>query len=163
MTPMVTAATRALRFQRAVRNADVLIGELLDEKDPSRRWVVIDAILAVADPGDSHRPFPRWVSEAFGSSLYLERDYVTEKLKKRRKKLEEEATKRDKKQASRWVGDSTFVLRSDRPTRRGRNFAARRYLYAIGQPMLPTLRPPAQLLQPRLLPILLNRLRLCLF
>jgi hypothetical protein len=94
---MLTAAWRALKFQRAAKNADTLLHAILNEQDPSRRWILIDAFLAVADPGDSHRPFPRWVSEAFGRSPSLEQDYVIEKLKERRKKLEEEAKKRDEK------------------------------------------------------------------
>jgi len=93
---VVTAASRALRFQRAAQHADTLIQSLLNEQDPSRRWILIDAVLAIADPGDSHRPFPRWVGETFGRSPSFEQDYVIEKLKERRSKLEEEAKRRDK-------------------------------------------------------------------
>jgi hypothetical protein len=93
---VVTAATRALRFQRAARNGDELIAAL-KKGDASRRWNLIDALLAIADPGDAHRAFPEWANEVFGSSPYLEREYVGEKLKDRRKELQDEATKRDKK------------------------------------------------------------------
>jgi hypothetical protein len=94
---VVAAVSRALKFQRAAQHGDALMQALLSEQDPSRRWILIDALLAVADPGDSQQPFPRWVSEAFSHSPSLERDYVIEKLKERGKMLEEEAKKRDSK------------------------------------------------------------------
>ena len=96
-TPWLRPLQERLKFQRAAKNADALMEALLHEEDPSWRWNLIDALLEVADPGDSHRPFPRWVSEVFRHSPSLEQDYVIEKLKAQRKSLEEEAKKRDKK------------------------------------------------------------------
>jgi len=93
---VVIAATRALTFQRAARNADELKRALRAEQDLSRRWVLIDAIMEVADPGDEHRPFSRWVSEVFGTSPSLEQEYIEENINKHRKKLRDEVTKRDK-------------------------------------------------------------------
>jgi hypothetical protein len=94
---VVTSATRALSFQRAARNAAELMAALRAEQDVGRRWILIDALLASGDPGDDHGPFPRRVNELFGSSPCLEREYVSEKMRERRRRLQEEATKRDKK------------------------------------------------------------------
>ncbi|MGO9598553.1 MAG: hypothetical protein ACLP7Q_11240 [Isosphaeraceae bacterium] len=93
---VVTAAWRALGFQQATRNADELREALVSECDRSRRWILIDALLDIADPGDGHRPFPRWVDEVFGRSPALEREYVAQGLKERRRKLDKEAKERDK-------------------------------------------------------------------
>ncbi|MFO0906910.1 MAG: hypothetical protein U0794_00870 [Isosphaeraceae bacterium] len=93
---VVTAATRALRFQRAARATHELIGAMKAEHDPGRRWVLIDAILEVADPGDSFRPSPQWFADAFGTSPFLEHEYVVDRLKERQLKLEQEAKRRDK-------------------------------------------------------------------
>jgi hypothetical protein len=88
---------RALASQRAFQDAETLRKAVLEEWDSSRRWILIDALLSIADPGDAHRPLPGWVSDIFGSSAYLEQEYVTKKLEERRNEIEKEAVELDRK------------------------------------------------------------------
>jgi hypothetical protein len=94
---VVTAACRAFSSQRAFQDSDALMKAVLDESDSIRRWILIDALLTIADPGDAHRRFPGWVSDIFGSSAYLEQEYVTKKLGERRDEIEKEAVELDRK------------------------------------------------------------------
>jgi hypothetical protein len=93
---VVAAACCALRFQRDARSAEMLKEAVQSERDLSRRWILIDALLSVSLVGEKDQPFPTWVNEVFGGSGQLERHYVEEGLKLRRDELNKEAAERDK-------------------------------------------------------------------
>ncbi len=83
------AARDALRQQRDTRAAESLLTAVLSEEDRSRRWILLDALLQVGHPEDEHRPWPAWARAVARDRPYLERDYISDRLKERRKALED--------------------------------------------------------------------------
>ena len=85
------AAHEALRMRRDAREAELLSDALETEQEPGRRWVLLDALLDLGDPGSNDHPLPDWVVRALRGRPFLERDYIREKLEKRRKSIKKEA------------------------------------------------------------------------
>jgi len=73
-----------------------LVEAILVEPDNSKRWVFVDAVLAVGDPGDKHRPLPDWARRIRDGLPYFMRVYLCEKLERQREETVREAEKRDK-------------------------------------------------------------------
>lgn len=85
-----SSARKALARLRATEEADHLVAALHSEEDDSRRWILLDAILAVADPGDTDQRWPAWardIAEALPRCMQL---YLAEELQRRRKQLAKE-------------------------------------------------------------------------
>ena len=90
------AAREALHLLQVANEADALVEAVLAEDNASRRWVLLDSLLALADPGDIHRPWPKWAREIAENVAYLMRVYIEDELKERRKEVAREAEKRDR-------------------------------------------------------------------
>lgn len=90
------AAREALHLLQVADEADALVEAVLAEHNVSRRWILLDSLLALADPGDIHRPWPKWAREIAENLPYLMRVYSDDKLKDRRKEVAREAEKRDR-------------------------------------------------------------------
>ena len=75
---------------------DRLVETILVEQDASRRWILLDSVLAIGDPGDKHRPLPDWAQRVGDALPYFMRVYLAEKLERQREETVREAEKRDK-------------------------------------------------------------------
>ena len=93
---VVGAASETLAFLQLSLEAERSVTAVLVEQDASRRWVLLDSLLAIADPGDEHRPWPDWARRVAEKLPYLMQVYVGDKLRERRKQVLEEARKRDR-------------------------------------------------------------------
>jgi hypothetical protein len=87
------AARDALRQKRETRAAETLLNAVLSADDRSIRWILLDALLNTADPDDEHRPWPTWARAVAEGRPYLERVYINDRLKERRKALAEAGKK----------------------------------------------------------------------
>jgi len=90
------AAREALGLLQLSQETERLVNAIRAEQDASRRWVLLDSLVDVGDPGDKHRPWPYWARQVGENLPYLMQVYVADKLEKRRKEVAEEAEKRDK-------------------------------------------------------------------
>lgn len=74
-----------------------ICAELVDRAnscdDLVSKWMYIDAIIDVIDPGDEFRPLPSQLREACSNVSRVVRKLISERLKKRRKKLHENLKK----------------------------------------------------------------------
>jgi hypothetical protein len=75
---------------------EVLIEAINSEQDISRKWILLDALLAIADPGDEHTNWPCWASELFKTLPPHMQHYFYETIKKRRDELSKEMDSKDK-------------------------------------------------------------------
>jgi len=60
---VASAARVALELLATTIEADALVCALRGEEDRSHRWVLLEALLAIADPGDKHQPWPIWAQK----------------------------------------------------------------------------------------------------
>ncbi|MGP0067881.1 MAG: hypothetical protein ACLQGP_30335 [Isosphaeraceae bacterium] len=93
------AARGALLKQRDARAAEALLTSVLSAEAPGLRWILLDALLQVGDPGDEHQLWPAWALAVARDRPYLEREYISDRLKERRKTLADEAKKEVKQRA----------------------------------------------------------------
>ena len=70
---------------------DDLTSAFVAEKEGCRRWLLLDCLIDVADPGDSHRPWPEWACSVAEELPYLMRVYIDNRLEKRRKQLKKDS------------------------------------------------------------------------
>jgi hypothetical protein len=82
------------RLQRS-RTADELVRAVAGETDLTHRWVLLDALVSVADPegGGSHTPWQQAVRSSLTPALGR---HLAERLKERRKKLKETLDRDDR-------------------------------------------------------------------
>ena len=90
------AAREAIQRLLLALEAERLIEAFLVEQNASKRWVLLDSLLAIADPGDKHRPLPGWARRLMDALPHFMRVYFAEKLQKQREEAVKEAEKRDK-------------------------------------------------------------------
>jgi HEAT repeat protein len=93
---VATAAREALEAIESRRNTDRLVEAIMEEKDVSHRWVLLDAIIASADPGDERQEWPDWARRIVDFLPFAMQRCLAEGIDKRRKKVRETADKRDK-------------------------------------------------------------------
>jgi hypothetical protein len=95
------AARDALLKQRDARAVESLLTSVLSMEDPGLRWILLDALLQLGDPGDEYQPWPAWALTVARDRPSLERDYINDRLKERREALANEAKKETEQQAKR--------------------------------------------------------------
>ena len=94
---VIEAAMNAIdRHRKRSICAELLARATLDD-DIVLKWMYIDAIVDVVDPGDDFRPWPAELHAACDSLSPILRKYVFERVKKRRKKLFDELKKEREK------------------------------------------------------------------
>lgn len=88
---VAAAAHEAVSRLRDAEHVWRLAGAVTAERNEARQWRLLDALIALADPGDEHQPAPEW-SRQVGPLLSPPlQDYLLERLKRRRKDLVREA------------------------------------------------------------------------
>ena len=90
------SAHEALEMLHDGATANALLEALRTETDNTHRWVLLDALWAVGDPGDAQQPWPTWAQRA---AVYLSHSmdaYLAEQIKKRRQEVLESARQKDK-------------------------------------------------------------------
>ena len=90
------AAHEALELLHDEATANALIEALRTETDNTHRWVLLDALWAVGDPGDAQQPWPTWAQRAAGYLSHAMDAYLAEQIKKRRQAVLESAKQKDK-------------------------------------------------------------------
>ena len=93
----VTDAAREswlLLFQS--QESQKVLERLMHEKDDSQRWVLLDSLIGLADPGDEHAP-GHWVKDVAVALPPLQRQYLMERLFKRCEEVAKEADERNRK------------------------------------------------------------------
>ena len=93
---VVEAASEAINRLEDTIQAHVLLAAFEGEQSLERRFVLLDALIEVADPGDAFRPWPIWAVGAAKDMPYLMQVYLMEKVGDRRKKLGAQAEERDR-------------------------------------------------------------------
>lgn len=96
---VVQAAEEALWcLQNAVWCRE-LVDAIAVEDDPGRRYSLLLAAMAIGDPGDLHRPWPKWLVSCITNIPHSQLKPIGEALKKRREEVlrqNKEADSRDK-------------------------------------------------------------------
>jgi hypothetical protein len=87
-----TAAGEALDRQENAEAAWEVLRALHREREWHRRWVLLDAVISLADPGDVHAAAPQWYEHARAMLPPAMRDYLAERVTKRRDELRQQAT-----------------------------------------------------------------------
>lgn len=88
---VASAAQEAVSRLRDAKHVWKLAGAITAESNESRRWRLLDALIALADPGDEHQSWPEWCHQVGPLLSPAMRDYLVEGLKGRRKELVREA------------------------------------------------------------------------
>lgn len=83
----------ALRRNRRMAEAEEIISRLLETESADEQWILLDALLELAEPGDQHRPLPEWGKRLRDKLTPYMWQHVREQLKKKRKELFEELKK----------------------------------------------------------------------
>lgn len=81
---VVSAAADSLKRIRRNLESDRLATALLNESDPSRRWVLLDCLLDLDDPGDSHQLWPVRGAPVRDALSSLQIKYAVKALQERR-------------------------------------------------------------------------------
>jgi hypothetical protein len=90
---VATAAREALETLRLQDDARDLAAALVTETDVPHRWVLLDALIGTADPGDLERPLPAWARTVQEHLPHAMRTYLAKQLEDRRNKVLREAEK----------------------------------------------------------------------
>jgi hypothetical protein len=86
------AAEEALRRLRDAEHVwEIARAITAAANDERRQWRLLDALIALADPGDEHQKVPAWCQQVGQGLPPAMRDYLVEGLKRRRKELAWEA------------------------------------------------------------------------
>lgn len=93
---VAAAAYEALELLHDGATANALIEALKTETDNTHRWSLLDALLAVGDPGDAQQPWPTWAQRAVGYLSHSMDTYLVKQIMKRRQKVLESARQKDK-------------------------------------------------------------------
>jgi hypothetical protein len=78
------------------REVEALIEAINSEQDISRKWIFLDSLLTIADPGDKHTNWPCWASQLVETLPPHMQFYFAETIKKRRDELSKEMDAKDK-------------------------------------------------------------------
>ena len=90
------SAHEALEMLHDGATANALLEALRTETDNTHRWVLLDALWAVGDPGDAQQPWPTWAQRAASYLSHSKDAYLAEQIKKRRQEVLESARQKDK-------------------------------------------------------------------
>jgi hypothetical protein len=88
---VAAAAQEALSRLRDTEHAWELARAITAEHNEARRWRLLDALIALADPGDEHQAVPEWSRQVGPTLSPAMQDYLVERLKRRRKELVRQA------------------------------------------------------------------------
>ncbi len=89
------AAREALVRLRDGREALSLVAVISEERDTARRWVLLDCLVRIADPGDDNQPLPPWGEGVWQCLSPIMRKHLCDGVKKRRKEMAATAKRRD--------------------------------------------------------------------
>ena len=81
----------SIREIHAAMEVDRLVTKLAIEEKRSRKWVLIDALLALGDPGDLQIPWLAWAKRVSGYLSPYQRRYFYSALEKRSKDQKRQA------------------------------------------------------------------------
>ncbi|WP_397570429.1 HEAT repeat domain-containing protein [Schlesneria sp. T3-172] len=84
---VVQAASRALDWTMSVEATSELVKAVLQESNLFRKWVLLDALIGIADPGDRHRDPPDWFRKIRATLPLLWKKYLDTRVAERRKRL----------------------------------------------------------------------------
>jgi hypothetical protein len=88
---VAAAAQEALSRLRDAEHVWEIARAITAERNEARRWRLLDALIALADPGDEHQAVPEWSRQVGPILSPAMRDYLLEGLKRQRKELVREA------------------------------------------------------------------------
>jgi hypothetical protein len=88
---VAAAAQEAMARLRDAEHVWELARAIVAELDEARRWRLLDALIALADPGDEHQPVPQWSRQVEPVLSPAMRNHLREGLKRRRKELVRES------------------------------------------------------------------------
>jgi hypothetical protein len=91
--PIIREATAAILRLGREQLVDDVVKELKNATAASDKWILLDALLELADPGDRHRQFPKWGVEVRDDITPFMRHYATDRLQKRRDELFKQLSK----------------------------------------------------------------------
>lgn len=92
-------ADAALRAAEAIRLRHVvprLISAVRQEGDPRHRWVLVDALAEVADPGDEGQGLPWWAEEIWSGLPIALRQHLLARIEDRQKQDKDDAAREDR-------------------------------------------------------------------
>jgi hypothetical protein len=92
---VANAARESLELVETRIIGNELVEAIATELDVCHRWNLLEALLDTADPGDDGQPMPDWGHRIEESLPFAMWAFVAEELPKRRKKLLEQARKKD--------------------------------------------------------------------
>lgn len=64
------------------------------EANPSHRWILLDGVIDLADPGDDHAPTPEWLRQVYVMLSPEMRSHLQKRIEKRRKEIAEDLKRR---------------------------------------------------------------------
>lgn len=90
------AAKESLEQMNVSRETEILIKAISSEQNISHKWILLDSLLAIADPGDGHTSWPSWASELIKTLPAHMQYYFIKTMKKRREEFTKELDKKDR-------------------------------------------------------------------
>jgi hypothetical protein len=90
------AALNALRDLRRVREVDQLVQAFKAATDDRRRWIFVDALAELGDPGDAGNGWPVWSVRVADNSPRAIGRYLASRINEARKKVKERADREDR-------------------------------------------------------------------
>ena len=92
---VANAAWKALHCLNKAGEVDKLVAKISGEDNASRKWVLLDSVLSLGNPGDEDGPWPDWAQSVCSHLTDGMRYYLREQLAKRRKKLADTARREE--------------------------------------------------------------------
>ena len=94
-------AQRSLKLLREATDVEALVAAVISEREEARRWVLVDCLLELADPGDGYGPAPDWCRDLEDTLPRAVQEYLRRQLVKRREEQDREAVKADRSSSGR--------------------------------------------------------------
>lgn len=93
---IASVAAETFRSWGRLHCLNQVLEEIKQASQQGVRWVLLDSLLEVGDPGDAGVPMPSWAAAASQYMTWYMRDYFYNELKKRQKKLKKDLKWKDR-------------------------------------------------------------------
>lgn len=91
------AARESIERISIAREVKVLVEAINYEQDLSRKWILLDCLLAIAEPGDKHTNWPCWAYRLIKTLPSPMQLHFVETIKKRKEELAREGDMKDRR------------------------------------------------------------------
>jgi len=89
------ACVEAIRQLEHAKVASDLVDSYLAETNPARKWILLDAILSIGDPGTEQHGVPRWAEPLLAEVPPLVIDMIVSRFEKRQDESQTELERQD--------------------------------------------------------------------